>query len=86
MPERGRDLILAGAILSIMLNPVLFAMLDRIMAKSDASGVEGRGQRGRRPPGAGAETELTGHVVLVGHGRVGSIISEELGEAAPRCW
>jgi CPA2 family monovalent cation:H+ antiporter-2 len=28
LPEEGRDLILAGAILSIILNPLLFAMVD----------------------------------------------------------
>src|SRR5262245_10377475 len=34
LPERGRDLILAGAILSILLNPLLFAALDRWLAKA----------------------------------------------------
>jgi CPA2 family monovalent cation:H+ antiporter-2 len=28
LPDRGRDLILAGAIVSILLNPLLFAALD----------------------------------------------------------
>src|SRR2546428_2459678 len=37
MPERGRDLILAGAILSIIVNPFLFVLLDRILAKPDAA-------------------------------------------------
>ena len=32
MPERGRDLVLAGAIISIMLNPLWFALLDRVLA------------------------------------------------------
>jgi CPA2 family monovalent cation:H+ antiporter-2 len=36
MPERGRDLVLAGAILSIMLNPLLFALLDRWVAREAA--------------------------------------------------
>ena len=30
LPEQGRDLILAGAILSIMLNPLVFAGIDRL--------------------------------------------------------
>jgi hypothetical protein len=30
LPERGRDLIVAGAILSIMLNPLAFAAADRV--------------------------------------------------------
>jgi CPA2 family monovalent cation:H+ antiporter-2 len=36
LPERGRDLILAGAILSILLNPLCFALLDRWLAKREA--------------------------------------------------
>jgi CPA2 family monovalent cation:H+ antiporter-2 len=31
LPEQGRDLILAGAILSIVLNPFLFALVDWLM-------------------------------------------------------
>ncbi|WP_084402389.1 YbaL family putative K(+) efflux transporter [Cupriavidus sp. amp6] len=34
LPERGQALILAGALLSIMLNPVLFHLLDRYTARS----------------------------------------------------
>ena len=30
LPETGRDLILAGAIFSIMLNPVIFNLVDRL--------------------------------------------------------
>ena len=30
LPEQGRDLILAGAILSIVLNPLVFAGVDRL--------------------------------------------------------
>lgn len=37
LPKRGRDLILAGAILSIMVNPFLFALLDRWFAMKDAA-------------------------------------------------
>ena len=77
LPERGRDLVLAGAILSIMLNPLLFALLDRMLAKTDASA---------KPDAPAPElprvdipaTVLTGHIVLVGHGRVGSYVSDAL--------
>jgi monovalent cation:H+ antiporter-2, CPA2 family len=37
LPERGRDLILAGAIISILLNPLFFAWLDRILARRDTT-------------------------------------------------
>ena len=40
LPERGQALILAGALLSILLNPVLFHLLDRYMARTPD---EGRG-------------------------------------------
>jgi CPA2 family monovalent cation:H+ antiporter-2 len=86
LPERGRDLILAGAILSILLNPLFFALLDRWLAKREA----------RRPVAAAAPaaaepaaretipvTALTDHVVLVGHGRVGSFISAALPPGTP---
>jgi CPA2 family monovalent cation:H+ antiporter-2 len=35
LPSAGRDLILAGAILSILLNPIVFAIVDRINARED---------------------------------------------------
>jgi CPA2 family monovalent cation:H+ antiporter-2 len=63
LPE-ARDLILAAAILSILVNPVLFIALDRWPAgrlrPTDADGVA--------PP-------ARDHVVLVGHGRVGRHIA-----------
>ncbi|RZT41655.1 YbaL family putative K(+) efflux transporter [Cupriavidus agavae] len=37
LPERGQALILAGALLSILLNPVLFHLLDRHTARQDAA-------------------------------------------------
>ena len=85
LPERGRDLILAGAILSIMLNPLLFALLDRMLAKEGAkadkagSAVPSGAKEGAREPLH--PTTLSGHVVLVGHGRVGSFISETLAKS-----
>ena len=83
LPERGRNLILAGAILSILINPLLFAALDllharREKAKAAATPIEaaeeGPSREEIRP------TALSDHVVLVGHGRVGSVISEGLAD------
>jgi CPA2 family monovalent cation:H+ antiporter-2 len=71
MPERGRNLILAGAIVSILLNPLLFALLDRFLAKTPQSKLP-------QPPATREpvpKTALTGHIVLVGHGRVGRFIT-----------
>jgi CPA2 family monovalent cation:H+ antiporter-2 len=81
MPERARDLILAGALLSILLNPLLFAALDWYLARSGnvAGGASAeaaaRGEASREPI---PMTALTDHVVLVGHGRVGSVVSNAL--------
>ena len=74
LPEAGRDLILAGAIFSIMLNPLLFAAIDRfVLPEPNAVGVP-----------AGAPAPLTGHMVLVGFGRVGSQVGPALVLAGER--
>ncbi|HEY0331411.1 MAG TPA: YbaL family putative K(+) efflux transporter [Rhodopseudomonas sp.] len=69
LPERGRDLVLAGAIISIMLNPLFFALLDRLVSDADS---------GKSPAPPEAEPQQGGHVVLVGHGRVGGAVSAAL--------
>ena len=86
LPERGRDLILAGAILSIMLNPLLFAVLDRVLVKDGVTPEAAPEKPADGPPREEvAVTPLTGHVALVGHGRVGSFISEALSKAGTPC-
>jgi CPA2 family monovalent cation:H+ antiporter-2 len=80
LPEQGRDLILAGAIISILLNPLLFAALDRVLERRERRGeVAETGETGaaREPI---HPTRLANHIVLVGHGRVGSAISMALRE------
>jgi CPA2 family monovalent cation:H+ antiporter-2 len=81
LPEPARDLILAGAILSILLNPLFFAALDRWLAKTEAKSAtdaasDAHGETAAREPVP--LTRLTDHVVLVGHGRVGGFISAAL--------
>jgi CPA2 family monovalent cation:H+ antiporter-2 len=74
LPEQGRDLILAGAIITILINPLLFAALDVILARREKSEAkkEVEAEAAREPI---RPTTLKGHVVLIGHGRVGSFIS-----------
>ena len=72
IPADARDLILAGAIISIMLNPLLFTMIDRL-AENDAVPPP--------PLSKAAARAARGHVVLVGYGRVGRIICERLSKA-----
>ena len=78
LPKEGSDLILAGAIFSILINPLLFAGLDWFLAKPKAvtAGAQPATETASREPIPA--TKLSDHVVLVGHGRVGSVISPGL--------
>ena len=79
MPPEARDLILAGALFSITLNPFVFAALPAIerwlRARPRLLGVL------ERPPGPGGQmpgeppAPLRGHAIIIGHGRVGSAIT-----------
>ena len=76
LPAIGRDLILAGAIISILLNPVLFTWITRL---GHSLGVS--------DPIAEPSDEANegkGHVVVVGAGRVGGEIAIRLLEAGER--
>ena len=79
LPEQGRDLILAGAIISILLNPLLFAALDHVLERREQRRVQvaeiTETDTAREPI---RPTRLANHIVLVGHGRVGSAISAAL--------
>jgi CPA2 family monovalent cation:H+ antiporter-2 len=64
MPPEARDLILAGSILSILFNPILFTlMVRRIRAEEDPPEAEAGPEASEAPTGAG--------MVLIGYGRVG---------------
>ena len=124
LPEAGRDLILAGALLSIILNPLVFFAAERLKPRLEARMVRKKPEvaapapapaeeeqtaelaidRTQPPVAVAAEeakpapakeapaekpakedeevearpTELSGHVVLVGYGRVGSALGSEL--------
>src|SRR5687767_9994726 len=84
LPEEGRDLILAGALLSITLNPLVFAGLDRLGAwLRRHPHLTARLERQRLEelstlPVAGNEDGPVDHAVIVGYGRVGSVISKGL--------
>jgi CPA2 family monovalent cation:H+ antiporter-2 len=97
LPEEGRDLILAGSIISIVLNPLVFWAAERARPRIEA-------RVARRiepelgpvvpdhadevaPPAPEPEevleeaprpTSLSNHVVLIGYGRVGSVVAAEL--------
>ncbi len=74
LPAEGRDLVLAGAMLSILLNPLLFALVDRRIPPQAAPGEAAPAE----PPPAPPVTTLTGHDVIVGYGRVGGTVGAAL--------
>ena len=76
LPETGRDLILAGALLSIIANPLLFTWLDRWQARQAVDApvtVEAE-----LPPGP--SLDLVDHAIVIGYGRVGSTLAAVLRE------
>jgi monovalent cation:H+ antiporter-2, CPA2 family len=85
LPVEGQNLILAGAILSIALNPLLFSAagpLQRwLRSKSDlARKLERSADPLAELPMSMPQERLHGQVVLVGYGRVGRMIADELGK------
>ncbi|GAA0581506.1 YbaL family putative K(+) efflux transporter [Craurococcus roseus] len=100
LPEEGRDLILAGAIISIMLNPFAFALVARGMAARARPAAPPATAAPAPPPEPAAATEappsvpvapaapaeaeelavttLADHDVVVGYGRVGSLVGAGL--------
>jgi len=88
LPSEGRDLILAGAILSILLNPVTFALVDRFAAEAPAKPKPKPGiaeavaevvqEPEAEPTPDIAPTTLSDHMVVVGYGRVGALLGAGL--------
>ncbi|HCE0125729.1 cation:proton antiporter [Pseudomonas aeruginosa] len=79
VPEQSRDLVLAGAILSILVNPLLFIAIDRLQQRKEQRLAEAAGGVREMPaqdlPPPILERE---HAVLIGHGRVGGLVSARL--------
>ena len=78
LPPEGRDLILAGAILSITLNPLAFRVSDWFVARY--SGDAPAPAAVVAAPVAPLMVEQR-QVVLVGYGRVGRIVGKDLAKA-----
>lgn len=78
---RMRDLVLGASILSILVNPALFVLARRLSAWADRT--DGVVAGPSKPPTAAAPAELVTtvlqqHAILIGHGRVGSLIADGL--------
>jgi K+:H+ antiporter len=83
LPPAGKDLIVAGAIISIILNPLVFHLAMRAAKASakrhavpDAAKPQNGGETDIKP------TALTGHAVIIGYGRVGEALVAELKTAS----
>ena len=83
LSPQGQNLVLAGALISIMLNPLIFRLLDRWQLKQDA----GRIAADARAHAAALAEEhennripeaLTEHAIVVGYGRVGGVLASLL--------
>ncbi len=75
LPKEGHDLVLAGALISIMLNPLLFMLLDGWQAREAA-----RVLRDAPPEPDVVPIDIADHAIIVGYGRVGSQLARLLQE------
>lgn len=81
LPKEGRDLILAGAIISIMLNPFIFGLATRTPRAQPSPAIP---TPDPEPANDLSPTQLGGHTILVGYGRVGEVVATGLrAEAYP---
>ncbi|MGU3496031.1 YbaL family putative K(+) efflux transporter [Xanthobacteraceae bacterium A53D] len=87
LPQQGRDLILAAAIFSILLNPFFFLALDKLRPKLARPKPAAAATAAAEPVAEAAEPEpehvlvptlKSGHTVLVGYGRVGRLVAAGL--------
>jgi CPA2 family monovalent cation:H+ antiporter-2 len=83
MTEEARNLILASALLSIIVNPMLFVVLDRWTARREAAQQAQKAKDGSEAddflPDRAAIPE-SNHIILIGFGRVGSRVGRALHE------
>ncbi|MBI4924048.1 MAG: Kef family K(+) transporter [Devosia nanyangense] len=96
MPAEGQSLILAGSIISIVLNPLMMYAAEHLRPQLEARIAAGAPSivvpervepdlTVSAAPAAAAESEdermptrLTGHTVLIGYGRVGTVVADGL--------
>ncbi|HDU8307967.1 TPA: Kef family K(+) transporter [Morganella morganii subsp. sibonii] len=74
--RQANDLILAGAIVSIMLNPVLFTLLDRYLEKTETP--EEQQEEETLEEITQVPVNICGHTIVVGYGRVGAMLADKL--------
>ena len=82
LPREGHDLVLAGALLSIITNPLIFAWLDRARARADLQATRDAAHAATAADhlAPSIPEDLSGHVISIGYGRVGSELGRLLTE------
>jgi CPA2 family monovalent cation:H+ antiporter-2 len=83
LPVEGQNLILAGAVISIALNPLVFSAVEPLSRWIKSRSSIARAMERRDDPLAELPVTtdlklLSGHVLIVGHGRVGRRIADAL--------
>jgi CPA2 family monovalent cation:H+ antiporter-2 len=83
LPVEARNLVLAGAIVSITLNPFVFNLVDPMgrWLASRPGGFLRKWLDRAQPEPAPKAPRLSGHAVIVGYGRVGGTIGDALTRA-----
>ncbi len=74
----GRDLVLAAALLSIVVNALMFRLATELAPRVAGLPLLRRWREGAESDQALAPLRLAGHAILVGHGRVGSLVAGAL--------
>jgi CPA2 family monovalent cation:H+ antiporter-2 len=90
LPPEAKSLIVAGALISIALNPLLFTLVEPVrrwivQRSAVARRLEARDDPLAELPSATDRKFLARQVVLVGHGRVGQRVEAELHERGVPC-
>ncbi len=76
LPVQARDLILGASILSILINPIVIASVQRVVRRREEPE-----RAATPPPEILRAVTLTGHAVVVGYGRVGRLVVDGLKRA-----
>jgi CPA2 family monovalent cation:H+ antiporter-2 len=81
LPEQGRDLVLAAAMITIFLNPFAFALSSRLAPAIDARLDRPARGAGATGPQSAPRPAMRGHSILVGYGRVGRLVAAAIADA-----
>lgn len=78
LPTSGRDLVLAAALIAIIVNPLVFPLLARLAVWLGHLPMVERWRGRGGPPLPHRAPRVSGHAILIGHGRVGATVATAL--------